>query len=129
MDKDPIRTAARLRRRLQHLGPCPYICRLCGYSNPWALTVVSTDFLELHHVAIGIHDSELTVLLCRNCHAEVTENLRQGRISMGPAVNEVERVAIMLEALAIFLEALVTALRRWAELLRNKSKSEAIHEV
>ena len=33
--------------------------------------------MENHHVAIEKHDSAVTVLLCRNCHSEVTENLRQ----------------------------------------------------
>ncbi len=129
MDKDPIQSAARLMKRLTHLGPGPHVCRLCGYSNPWGLVVVTRSFLELHHVVIEIHDSELTALLCRNCHGEVTEDYRKAGISTEPAVNDIERVAIMLDALAVFLEALVLALRRWAELLRSNTNKEKVHEA
>jgi hypothetical protein len=80
--------------------------------------------LENHHTVIEKHDSELTVLLCRNCHAEVTEDLRRAGVSTKPESDPKLRVSIMLDALAVFLEALTPALRRWAELLRNNQHME-----
>jgi len=129
MDKDPIKSAARLRKRLERLGPGPYVCLLCGYTNVWALTQVSRSFLELHHVVIEMHDSQLTVLLCLNCHSAATEDLRKAGTPMEPATNNTEHVAIMLEALAVFLGVLIGALRRWVALLRNSSNQEKSNEI
>lgn len=128
MDRDPIRSAARLNKRRAELGPGPHICVLCGYANPWGLVRVPRTLLENHHVAIEKHDSAVTVLLCRNCHSEVTENLRRAGVSTQSESNPAWRVAIMLDALSVFLEALVPALRRWAELLRNRQQLEIKHE-
>jgi hypothetical protein len=71
----------------------------------------------------------LTVLLCRNCHAEVTEDLRQAGLNPTSESNATLRVSLMLEALSVFLEALAPALRRWAELLRNNQQTETKHET
>ena len=124
MDRDPIPTAARLTKRKAYLGPEPHICILCGYINPWGLVKVFKTLLELHHVVFKGFDPLLTVLLCRNCHAEVTEDLRRVGQTNANENNAVLRVALMIEALSVFLEALVPALRRWAGLLRNSQNME-----
>ena len=129
MDRDPIKTAARARRRHERHGGDPSVCLLCGYSDLVALVRVSPDWLmahgvprsllEEHHLAGRKHDPELTVPLCRNCHAEATEGLLRAGVSMRPEPNPIARVALQLDAQAIFHEALAASERRSAELLRK----------
>lgn len=121
-------------RRQARLGDGPHICILCGCSDPVALIDKTPDWLEhhsipktlfeQHHPAGRHHDPELTVFICRNCHAEATEGLLQAGVSMRPEPDPVLQVALMLDALAVFLEVLAAALRRWAELLRNSLRGK-----
>ncbi len=129
MDQESIRTDIRSRRRHARFGDGPHNCILCGCSDPVALIDKTPDWLEhhripktifeQHHLAGRHHDPELTVLICRNCHAEATEGLLQAGVSMRPERNPVLRVALRLEARAVFLEALAASDRQSAELLRN----------
>lgn len=121
MDVDPARTAARHRRRLDRLGP-DCACALCGYRNPSALIRVSRTLLEAHHVFGRKRDSELTVVLCRNCHAEITEDLRRSGIPMVRERDPRKRVAYALLARAAFLEKEVESMKRFAELLLEEHK-------
>jgi hypothetical protein len=120
MDRNPSATAARLMRRLKRLGPEP-VCVLCGYSNPFGLIRCHRSLLEKHHPVLMIHDSEFTVSICRNCHAEVTESLLQEGINPCFEPDVGKRTALRLIALAVFLESLAPALRRWANSLKEKS--------
>jgi len=103
-------------RRLKRLGPDP-VCILCGHANPFALIPVRRSWLEQHHVVCRQHDRDLTVPLCRNCHAEITELLLREGADTRFEPNRVVRVALMLRALAVFFEMLAPKLRRWADLL------------
>ncbi len=132
MDGDPIGTTTRSERRQGRLGDGPHVCILCGCSDPVALIDKTPDWLEhhsipktlfeQHHPAGRHHDPELTVLICRNCHAVATEGHLQASVSMRPEPDPILRVATMLEALAVFLKILATALLGWAELLRNSRR-------
>jgi hypothetical protein len=129
MDGDPIGTTIRGERRQARLGDGPHVCILCGCSDPVALIDKTPDWLkhhgipktlfEQHHPAGRHHDPELTVLICRNCHAVATEGHLQAGVSMRPEPNPFLRVARKLDAEAVFLEELAAANRRSAELLRN----------
>jgi hypothetical protein len=123
MDRDPSGTATRRLRRLKRLGSDP-VCVLCGYANPYGLVPVQRDLLEHHHVVCKHHDQELTVPLCRNCHAEVTEGLRQDDINPRFQPNKVVRIALVLTAMAVFFEKLAPAFRRWAEQLMEVSNEK-----
>jgi hypothetical protein len=123
MDRDPNRTAIRLARRLERLGPDP-VCVLCGYLDPFALIPILRTLLEKHHVVMEAHDGELTAPVCRNCHAVATEKLLQERISPQFEPDNRIRIALVLTALAVFFEMLAPALRRWAEQLREEPNAE-----
>ncbi len=125
MDRDPIGTAIRRQQRQVRLGGGPRICILCGCSDPIALIAKTEDWLErhtlfeLHHPAGQHHDPELTVLICRNCHAMLHEGLLQAGVNMRPEPEPIMRVATMLDALAVFFKMFAAALSKWAELLKN----------
>ncbi len=70
--------------------------------------------LEAHHVLGKTNDAALTVLLCRNCHAEITEENHAHGVSMRPPVSAPARVVASLRALAVFLRALSHSCARLA---------------
>ena len=125
MDKDPIGTASREMQRLARLGDSPYVCILCGCTDPVTLIRVRADWLEArgaprnlfhdHHIVGENHDPDLTVLICRNCHAKATEGLLRAGVSMMEESDRNTREALRLEGLAEFHEDVAAALRRWAE--------------
>jgi hypothetical protein len=132
MDRKPNRTALRAARRLERLhkrlGNCPAVCIFCPYANPLFLIVVTLGWLEAHNVPRSViqehhlwgrkYDPELTVPVCPNCHAEITEGYRQEDISMRPEPDPIANEVFMLGAEAVFLEKWAAAKRRQAELLR-----------
>ena len=129
-DVDPIRTDGRRRRRLNRFGPNPQ-CLFCPCTDLEALTLVKVGWLEkhgieLHHVVEERRDPELEVPLCLNCHRKVTEGLAQAGISNHYEQEPRELVAQMLDALAVFLEFVIEALRRWANILRETLRREAL---
>jgi hypothetical protein len=109
---------------------------VCGESELASLTPVTSDWLKangieipkslinFHHVVGEKHDRELGVPLCLNCHAKAHEHLRKAGISMQPVLNRVAGIALMLDAMASFFEMLITALRKWAEVLRQSISTE-----
>lgn len=133
IDNDPIGTAGRATKRSQRLGSGPQVCPFCGYADPVALIRVTAEWLREHDVPSTLfeghhplgenHDPELTVLICRNCHAKATEGLLCAGISMRPEPNPVARVALMLDAMAELDETQAAARRRCAELLRKSSEN------
>ena len=136
-DREPVKTAARRRRRDTRLGDGPRTCILCGHADLENLTHVTADWLtghgtprallEEHHLVGKHHDAALTVPLCRNCHGNATERLAAAGVTMRAEPDSRWRVAIILEALAVFFEMLVIALRRWAHLLRSETPSAVPH--
>ena len=129
MDHDPIGTAIRQKRRQERFGEDPALCILCGCSDTVALIDKTADWLkrhgipnsllEQHHPAGQHHDPELTVLICRNCHAILHEGILQAGVNMRPEPDPISRVATMLEALSVFFKMLAAAMSKWAELLRK----------
>ena len=113
-----VNTALRQAKRAVRIpeGSC---CLLCLLSDPVCLVEVDRTFLELHHIVGRIHDGQLTVWLCRNCHALATEGLLAAGASMRREPDPSKRVALMLRALAVFLKMLAEAVQRWAALLEE----------
>jgi len=116
MTPDPIRTDARNAARDRRHGS-DAACGLCGYRNPDALVRVNRTLLEAHHVFGRANDAELTVPLCRNCHAETTEaQLAAGvRFSQPPTL--LHQLASALASLAGLLVALGDRFAFWAAAL------------
>jgi hypothetical protein len=105
----PIQTARRLARRTEQDR-----CAICGRKIQ----------IEKHHVAGRNHDPDLTAPLCQACHAQATENLRQGDVDMRYTPDSRERVRRALKATSVFMRMLAEALWRWAECLRESGSKQ-----
>ena len=115
-DIDPIASEARRAKRGRLLGDNA-ACVLCGLANIDALTAVSRSLLEAHHVVGHANDAELTVPLCRNCHAELTEGYRDAGVPLNRPPTLLHQLAAVLRSLAAFLQAIGCKLADWAERL------------
>jgi len=118
----PLRTARRKRQRLEKLGCEHPFCLLCGCLEPMLLRRVTRRFLELHHVVSRHRDRALTLALCFNCHALVTENLHQAGVTMARETDLVEFYRSTYRALAVHLEMLRDACQRFADLPDKKEQ-------
>ncbi len=131
MDRNPNRTALRAARRFERLhkriGDCPAVCIFCEYANPMFLIVVTLEWLKAHKIPRSVlqehhlwgrkHDPKLTVPVCPNCHAEITEGYRQEDVRMRPDPDPFANEVFMLTAEAVVHEKLAAAKRRRAEVL------------
>jgi hypothetical protein len=118
MIPNPIRSDARKAQRGRTLGPNA-ACILCGYRNPDALLRVRRSLLENHHVCAKANDAELTVVLCRNCHGEVTEGQRITGVSFEAPPSLLHQFMAALASLAVFLLDLGNRMLIWAGALEG----------
>ena len=81
MTPDPIRTDARRARRVRALAP-DAACVLCCVTTLEALIAADRTLLEAHHACGRANDPALTVPVCRNCHAVLTEGQRAAGASL-----------------------------------------------
>ena len=93
------------------------MCVLCGEQNPAALTRVDRSLLEDHHLAGRANDKTLVAIVCRNCHAGLSEAQRDSGIGLHHDAERVplEQAEAVLRGLADFFEQLVKTLRQWAD--------------
>jgi hypothetical protein len=99
-------------RRDRELGENP-TCILCGYSNRYGLRKIYKH--EKHHIVLWRNDWGLTVILCRNCHAEQTETARDEGLLMQKPKTCQDKIVTMLRLLKVFLLSLADAVGRWAD--------------
>ncbi len=115
MSPDPIQNDVRKTRRLRILGP-DAACGLCGQANPAALIRVNRSVLEVHHLAGEANDADLTVVLCRNCHAIHHEALRDLGVDLTRDDRpRMDLLAAVLRGLASFFALLGASLLAWAD--------------
>lgn len=114
MEQHPIQNDARRRRRQQQLGP-DAVCVLCGEAQWETLIPVRRSLLEAHHVAGLANDATVTVAFCRNCHAKLTEQLRQCGASMEPPETILDKVVAMVRAVGALLVTLGNTLVELAD--------------
>jgi hypothetical protein len=121
--ENPISTDARHSERLRKLGREPHFCSFCGVNDPlvlipksfrWLKNRVHRSVLEKHHVLAKNRDDRFVVLLCRNCHAMVTEGYLQAGVELRREPNPRKRTAHMLKAQAVFLRQLAERNCQWA---------------
>ena len=116
---DPIAAETRRAKRERILGD-DAACVLCGLGTLASLVSVSRNVVEAHHVVGRANDAELTVPLCRNCHAEVTEGYRDAGVPLNRPPTLLHRLVAILRALGVMLVALGQKCAAWAEeLLRD----------
>jgi hypothetical protein len=114
VDVNPTATAVRERRRIERLGPNP-VCPFCGYSNPVGLMRRLRTLLQADHIFGRKRDSETTIVICRNCHAEITEDRMRAGIPMRRERDPVKRVAFMLLGLSVLFAKLAESMQKAAE--------------
>jgi hypothetical protein len=113
MEEDHLKVQLRRERREDRLGKNP-ACGLCGHSNPTALQAANRSLLEKHHIVGKAHDASLTLLVCRNCHAELAEGARDAGADMRRQPTFLHRLAMILRALGSLFIALGEAMCRHA---------------
>lgn len=116
MTPDPIRADARRARRARLLGPGA-ACARCGVSTPETLIAVDRSILEAHHPCGRANDGGLTVPVCRNCHAELTEGQRAAGTSFSPPPTVLHQIAAALASFFAFLADLAERGMAWAAAL------------
>ena len=102
-DKNPKKTAAREAKRKRRFPP-DAVCMTCGESAHVAL--------EMHHPMGAAHEPDVTVPICKNCHAEATEEQRRGEVPLSVADNFLDRIAAIFGAVAAFCQFLADAFNR-----------------
>jgi hypothetical protein len=77
---------------------------------------VRRSLLEQHHLGGEANDPELTVVVCRNHHAVLTEAGRVSGIELDRRTerHSLERLEAVLRGVADLFELLAHALRHWA---------------
>jgi hypothetical protein len=130
-DRDPIGTDRRAAARDRRLGWGPRVCPFCGVTDPVSLVPTKATWLQErgvprtlfqpHHECGQAHEPDLTVLVCRNCHAMAHEGLLQSGVNLRPEPKPVLRDALRLDALAVLFETLARAFRRWANEKRKRN--------
>jgi hypothetical protein len=113
---DPIGRDARKSRRDRRLGSNA-ACVVCGKQNPVALMRVNRSLLEEHHVAGRANDDLLVAIICRNCHAVLSEGQRDSSLELCHA-NErtsLEQLESVLLGLSDFFDQLGQSMRQRAD--------------
>jgi hypothetical protein len=114
---NPVRSARRKAELREKLGDEHPVCFYCGYAEPVALRRVRRKVFEEHHPVGRNHDPNLTISVCRNCHALRHEGLLDAGVDLEAISDPKKRVAMMLRAEAIHHEAFARTKREQADLL------------
>ncbi|HLY23524.1 MAG TPA: hypothetical protein VKT83_13755 [bacterium] len=115
MDADctqPRKRITRHERKRQHLGSSAPTCLSCGCIAVEMLFAVRACelprwFLEKHHLA-GRVAANMTVVLCRNCHAVVSDRQYDHDARLRCPSTGQERLAALLQGLADWFQVLGT---------------------
>lgn len=119
--EDRIGREVRRAKRERDLGENP-VCTLCGYSDPYSLMRVKRSLLEIHHIFSKANDPDTTMILCRNCHGQITETNRDAGISMGKARSLIEKVITFLSCQRVLFLTLASACGRMIQELTESLK-------
>jgi hypothetical protein len=123
MSGDAIGNDVRKLRRERRLGrgAC---CVLCGTKDLPALRKISRTHLQEHHVVGKANDDRLVVVVCLNCHADLSEAQRDSGVQLRSRDDRtsLERLEAVLRGLADFLFLLAAALVRWADELAAQTR-------
>lgn len=113
---DPIRTGMRSSNRARRFA-LNASCVRCGISEPETLVPVRRAFLEAHHVCGRANDDALTVPVCRNCHAVLTERQRAAGVTFEPPPTLLHQIAAALLSLFAMLHELCEIGMDWVAAL------------
>jgi hypothetical protein len=113
---DPIATEVRRTKRNRVLGE-DAVCLLCGLGNVASLLPVSRSILEAHHLVGRANDETLLGVLCRNCHAEITEGYRDAGVPLTKPATLLHFVVAVFRSIGTLLLTLGERMLTWAEQL------------
>ena len=116
MDDREKRIERQKQNALERAGTNEPVCSICGESH-WSV-------FEKHHIA-GRRYSDMTVRLCKNCHAKAT-GLQHGHpphASGKPTTEEI--IGRLLLNLADFFELLIESLRKFGMYLIEMARNAA----
>lgn len=99
---DPLGNAARSAARERRFTP-DAACIRCGITTPETLVPARRSFLEAHHVCGKANDAGLTIPVCRNCHAVLTERQQAAGVTFAAPPTLLHQIASALESLLAFL--------------------------
>jgi hypothetical protein len=129
----PLRAARRKAGRLAKLQAKPGeqpICLFCGCAEPMLLRPITKRFFkkhrrffEEHHVFGWMLDSGTTLALCFNCHALVTEGLRQAGVEMKRETDPLKFAQAIFRSQSVHLRILGEACWKFANQLDEESQS------
>jgi hypothetical protein len=94
----------------RRLGTASPACSHCGYSD-WRA-------LQLHH-AMGQANDGMTVILCANCHATLTDAQRDHPPCKGDPPSMFDRIGRLLVNLSDFFAELAIKLKEFGKFLLN----------
>ncbi len=122
LEHDPIQTDIRKLRWKRRFGPKP-VCVLCRIRSAEVLMKVHWSLVHSHHVLGKNNDPNVTVPVCLNCHAILTEMNRRYGVSMETPANLLEHLIAVLRALGVFLPVLGESLFKLADQLSRFMKA------
>lgn len=112
--RNPVAAAQRRYRKTLKLG-ADACCIGCGLRNPTQLTTAPTSMLDAHHPFGFQHAPDVTVVVCRNCHALYSAGQLDDGVPLQSQSTVPELVHAILVALASFLRVTVEFLFALAE--------------
>jgi len=71
--------------------------------------------LQADHVFGRKRDPETTIIICRNCHAEITEDRMRAGIPMRRERDTNKRIAFMLRALSVLFKKLSESMDKMSQ--------------
>lgn len=119
MAYDPMSGARRRQRRRQQLGPDAR-CAQCGETDLDVLAKVGKTALEAHHPLGEAHAPEITMILCRTCHARFTAAQHDDGVQLRPAATVLERLVAVTAATGSTLRVMGTGLLVLADRARQE---------
>ena len=109
MPYDPMDGPRRRHRIQQRLGPDAR-CVMCGETA--GLMQVRRSILEQHHVAGEAHEPELTIVVCRNCHARFSAAQQDDGVPLTPQPSVLEQVIAATKGIGSALRVIGDGLLR-----------------
>ena len=113
MTARPTGTTARHISRERRFGP-DAACVRCGITTLETLVPVRRNILEDHHICGRENDPSLTVPVCRNCHAIMTEGQQAAGVTFAEPPTLLHQIAAALASLFTMLHDLCHRGMDWA---------------
>jgi hypothetical protein len=111
-----IGITARQTNRERRFGP-DAACVRCGIAALETLVPIKRSILESHHICARENDPGLTVPVCRNCHAVLTEGQQAAGVTFTTPPTLLHQIAAALASLFAMLHDLCERGMDWAHQL------------